>query len=75
MNIFPDTTPQTDIEEEILRAEKELNEIVVYNDDFNTFDFVIETLMKYCNHEPEQAAQFLRGQGIAHAPAERPARL
>jgi len=31
--------------------------IVVYNDDVNTFDFVIETLMKYCNHQPEQAVQ------------------
>lgn len=31
--------------------------IVVYNDDVNTFDFVIETLMRYCGHEPEQALQ------------------
>ncbi len=31
--------------------------IVVYNDDVNTFDFVIETLIKYCGHEPEQAVQ------------------
>jgi ATP-dependent Clp protease adaptor protein ClpS len=31
--------------------------IVVYNDEVNTFDFVIETLMRYCAHEPEQAVQ------------------
>jgi ATP-dependent Clp protease adaptor protein ClpS len=31
--------------------------IVVYNDDVNTFDFVIETLGRYCQHEPEQAMQ------------------
>ncbi len=31
--------------------------IVVYNDDVNTFDFVIETLVRYCQHEPEQAMQ------------------
>jgi ATP-dependent Clp protease adaptor protein ClpS len=33
------------------------NEIVVYNDDVNTFDHVIETLMRVCNHTPEQAEQ------------------
>jgi ATP-dependent Clp protease adaptor protein ClpS len=26
------------------------NEIVVYNDDVNTFDHVIETLIRVCNH-------------------------
>lgn len=31
--------------------------IVLYNDDFNTFDFVIESLMEICNHEREQAEQ------------------
>lgn len=33
------------------------NEIVVYNDDVNTFDHVIETLIKVCEHTPEQAEQ------------------
>lgn len=33
------------------------NEIVVYNDDVNTFDHVIETLMRVCEHSPEQAEQ------------------
>ena len=33
------------------------NEIVVYNDDINTFDHVIETLMRVCEHLPEQAEQ------------------
>ena len=33
------------------------NEIVVYNDDVNTFDHVIETLMRVCDHAPEQAEQ------------------
>jgi ATP-dependent Clp protease adaptor protein ClpS len=26
------------------------NEIIVYNDDVNTFDHVIETLMRVCHH-------------------------
>lgn len=32
-------------------------EIVLYNDDVNTFDHVIECLMKYCNHDAQQAEQ------------------
>ncbi len=32
-------------------------DLIVYNDDYNTFDFVIETLEKVCKHEPEQAVQ------------------
>lgn len=33
------------------------NEIIVYNDDVNTFDHVIETLMRVCEHTSEQAEQ------------------
>lgn len=33
------------------------NEIVVYNDDVNTFDHVITTLIRVCDHTPEQAEQ------------------
>ncbi|NBU82080.1 MAG: ATP-dependent Clp protease adaptor ClpS [Flavobacteriaceae bacterium] len=33
------------------------NEIVLYNDDVNTFDHVIDTLIRVCNHTPEQAEQ------------------
>lgn len=44
-------------QEDVLVVEQKQRCLVVYNDDFNTFDFVIETLMKYCDHEPEQATQ------------------
>ena len=33
------------------------NEIVVFNDDVNTFDHVINTLIRVCSHTPEQAEQ------------------
>lgn len=33
------------------------NEIVLYNDDVNTFDHVIDTLIYVCNHTAEQAEQ------------------
>lgn len=33
------------------------NEIVLFNDEVNTFDHVIETLIEVCDHTPEQAEQ------------------
>ena len=33
------------------------NEIVLYNDDVNTFDHVIDTLIAVCDHTSEQAEQ------------------
>jgi ATP-dependent Clp protease adaptor protein ClpS len=35
----------------------ELMDLVVFNDDINTFDHVIATLIKVCEHTPEQAEQ------------------
>lgn len=32
-------------------------QIILYNDDVNTFDHVIHCLIKYCKHSPEQAEQ------------------
>lgn len=31
--------------------------LVVYNDDYNTFEHVIDTLIKVCKHSHEQAEQ------------------
>ncbi|MBU3744421.1 MAG: ATP-dependent Clp protease adaptor ClpS [Sediminibacterium sp.] len=31
--------------------------LVVWNDEVNTFEWVIETLIDICKHEPEQAEQ------------------
>jgi ATP-dependent Clp protease adaptor protein ClpS len=32
-------------------------DLVVFNDDVNTFEHVIETLIRVCEHTPEQAEQ------------------
>lgn len=32
-------------------------QIILYNDDVNTFDHVIESLVKYCKHSKMQAEQ------------------
>ncbi len=37
--------------------DKDLNGLMVFNDDINTFEHVISTLIKVCNHSPEQAEQ------------------
>lgn len=41
------------LEEEVVKQ----SEIVLFNDDVNTFDHVIETLISVCEHTPEQAEQ------------------
>ena len=33
------------------------HDLVVHNDDFNTFEFVIDTLVELCDHTLEQAEQ------------------
>ncbi|WP_034044191.1 ATP-dependent Clp protease adaptor ClpS [Wocania ichthyoenteri] len=45
--------------EELLLKEEVItqNEIVLYNDEVNTFDYVIDTLIYACEHTPEQAEQ------------------
>ena len=34
-----------------------VSKLVVYNDDYNTFDWVIQCFMQVCNHTFEQAEQ------------------
>ncbi len=36
---------------------EKVRNLILFNDDFNTFEFVIETLIDVCKHEPEQAEQ------------------
>ena len=47
------------VSEELLLDEETVkhNEIVLFNDDVNTFEHVIATLMDVCEHSPEQAEQ------------------
>ena len=47
------------IQEDVSVAERDSNqnEIVLYNDEVNTFDHVINTLIYVCEHTPEQAEQ------------------
>jgi ATP-dependent Clp protease adaptor protein ClpS len=47
------TQPKTGSEESVSTPKV----LVLHNDDFNTFDFVISSLIEVCKHEPEQAEQ------------------
>jgi len=51
-------TQEKQIEELLLEeAVEKQNELVLFNDEVNTFDHVIETLIYACDHTPEQAEQ------------------
>jgi ATP-dependent Clp protease adaptor protein ClpS len=47
------------IQEEVDILEQEVNqhEIILFNDDVNTFDHVIDSLIDVCDHTSEQAEQ------------------
>ncbi len=56
---FPATRPQPRYDDDVLllEDEQELRALIVYNDDVNTFEHVIQTLIDVCGHQPEQAEQ------------------
>ena len=51
------TNPFEQDEVDLLTAEQLPYNLIVWNDEVNTFDWVIETLMDVCNHTEEQAEQ------------------
>lgn len=55
-NFFNSNT-ETEYEEDVLTLTEETKKIILYNDEVNSFEFVIETLIDVCEHEPEQATQ------------------
>lgn len=48
---------ELDAKEEVSVGSKENKDLVLFNDDYHTFDFVIEALIKVCDHTTEQAEQ------------------
>ncbi len=51
----PDRKYEEDVA--LLELENQSHSLIVHNDEVNTFDFVIDTLMEICQHSPEQAEQ------------------
>lgn len=42
---------------ELLEEDIDVKDLIVFNDDFNTFEHVINTLIRVCKHPQEQAEQ------------------
>lgn len=60
MNIFPEVSP--DYDSDILVEEQEDDDsksyhTTIFNDEHNSFEYVISLLMYYCQHTIEQAEQ------------------
>ena len=53
MSLQEKTSEDVLLEEAVVKQ----NEIVLHNDDVNTFDHVINSLIYACEHSPEQAEQ------------------
>ena len=53
------TNSQPDNEQEldVLTDQEDPCNLIVWNDNVNTFEWVIETLIEVCGHSPEQAEQ------------------
>ncbi|MDI3319578.1 ATP-dependent Clp protease adaptor ClpS [Pinibacter soli] len=59
MNFYLNDDTSTRVEEDldILTAVDEPCQLIVWNDEVNTFEWVIETLVDVCGHSVEQAEQ------------------
>jgi ATP-dependent Clp protease adaptor protein ClpS len=55
MNLQHGTELEVDVLEEV--GTDKANKLVLFNDEVNTFDFVIDSLIDVCGHDPIQAEQ------------------
>ncbi len=51
------TKPLQEEESDVLTMHEDPCNLIVWNDEVNTFEWVIETLMEVCGHSREQAEQ------------------
>jgi ATP-dependent Clp protease adaptor protein ClpS len=51
------TIEKTQVDSEIKQDSGSKHELILFNDDINTFDFVIDALVQVCSHSLEQAEQ------------------
>ena len=61
-----DTLTDSRVETDVMMVHDEPCSLIVWNDEVNTFEWVIETLMEVCGHSHEQAEQcsyFIHFQG------------
>ena len=53
----PHTNPEENAELDVLEERESTCQLIVWNDEVNSFDWVIETLIQICGHSSEQAEQ------------------
>ena len=51
----PGKAPELD--SDVIEKEERIRDLILFNDDVNTYDFVIRSLIEICEHEPLQAEQ------------------
>jgi len=51
------TTEKLHPTDQTKEKDESLKDLILYNDEVNTFDFVIETLIEVCEHDATQAEQ------------------
>ena len=49
------TQEKTYSDPEVTEEKETLKNLILYNDDYNTFDFIIESLVEVCEHDFHQA--------------------
>lgn len=56
---FSFALPEIEVQELLIEdlVDQEAHDLIVFNDDFNTFGHVIQVLMDVCKHSYEQAEQ------------------
>ena len=57
MNTDFSTQTENELDDLLIEELIDQQQIILYNDDVNTFDWVIECLVKICKHDVEQAEQ------------------
>lgn len=57
MSVYNQTKEVVQDEVDVLLDDLSDSRLILWNDDVNTFDWVIESLIKVCDHQHEQAEQ------------------
>jgi len=57
MNPFYSNKEKEQTSGDVLEQHSDIFDLVLYNDDFNTFDWVIDSLIDVCKHDELQAEQ------------------
>ena len=55
--MFAGENTKEEVKVKVISKTNKSSDLILYNDDFHTFDYVIKSLIRICGHSPEQAEQ------------------